>query len=76
MIYPHKPEHVKIIQVIGDSMQNNGGGFLNGDWILFLNDGNVVSDGPYVIVIDSQLFVKQLQFRPKGAILVISINPQ
>lgn len=76
MIYPHKPEHVKIIQVIGDSMQNNGGGFLNGDWILFLNDGNVVSDGPYVIVIDEQLFVKQLQFRPKGTILVISINPQ
>lgn len=73
MIHPHQPANVRMIKVVGDSMQDNGGGFLHGDWIFHLIDGQTHGDGPYVVCMDSHIFVKQLQFRPTG-ILILSIN--
>jgi phage repressor protein C with HTH and peptisase S24 domain len=58
----------------GDSMQPT---FYDGD-VLIVDSGikDVITDAVYVLTINDQLYIKRLQRRPDGSILMISDNKQ
>ncbi len=71
----HDPRNIKAIEVFGDSMENNGEGFCNGDLCFFTMKVEQKTDGIYIILLEDQIMLKRLQFTP-GLITIISDNPK
>lgn len=69
---PQNPAALKVIQVVGDSMEPT---LRDGSYILVDTAAVDVVDGIYAIIIGSEIFVKRLQFNLDGTIDIISDNP-
>ena len=67
------PKDLKLIQVVGDSMQPT---LQEGDFILIDTAANAPIDGIYAIAIGTEIFIKRLQFKLDGTIKIISDNPR
>ena len=66
------PQHLAMITGCGDSME---GTFDHGD-VLFVDTGvdTITMDAVYILRLDDDLYIKRLQRKPDGSILMISDN--
>lgn len=73
-IGPANPSNLAIISAYGDSME---GTFSDGD-LLLVDKGitEVKVDAVYVLALGEELYIKRLQRRPDGVILMLSDNPK
>jgi len=70
---PQNPDHLKIIQVNGDSMEPT---LKDGDYVIINTTQKSANDGIYALIHDNSVIIKRVQFCLNGNIKIISDNPK
>ena len=70
---PQNPDHLKIIQVSGDSMEPT---LKDGDYVIINTAQKSANDGIYALIYDNSVIIKRVQFCLNGNIKIISDNPK
>ncbi len=70
---PQNPDHLKIIQVNGDSMEPT---LKDGDYVIINTTQISANDGIYALLYDNAVIIKRVQFCLNGNIKIISDNPK